>query len=641
MQPGFRASIFATMAVVAACGGSSKKPTTPTTQGTEDSGRTVRNVEIVGNEHIADSSLISGLATRPPSGRIFKTPQPYDPIELERDRQRIEAYYKDEGYYSARVTRVQVKRIGSDQVDAVFTVQEGPQSKIRSVKIRGAPDVPGLRTVDLERIAELKIGEGMVYDDYTDAKSRIRARLVRAGYAFAEVSGRILADRTKAIAHVRIRVDPGPRAVFGKTTIAGRGKVPESSIRARLTWKPGERFDAEELDKSRAALYGLNVFSTVTFEYAKQKRPEVADVTVRLREGLKRELKLGGGVGVDSTRYEIRGRAAYTEKSFLLPLMTLRVEVRPSYSFLRSIGATSAVEGLGGEISAALTKEDFLTPLVRGTAGLTLAARQYNAYSITGPQLVLGVTRPFLNNRLTVGLAWQFRYQTFLSDKVTDPAEEAELGIQSPYQLGYFQQSIGYDARDNPIAPRKGFYAELRMEEAGAYAGSAFEYIRILPEARAYLPVGDRIVLAVRARYGRSLTGPVLPITERFFAGGAASQRGFGLQRLSPRIGRQVDTPPIGGRALAEGSAEARLDLFKLFGNWLGIATFLDGGDVTRKPEDLQLTNLHWAAGVGLRLRTIIGPVRLDVAWRLNRKGPADLDPSEPWAWHLSLGEAF
>ena len=73
----------------------------------------------------------------------------------------------------------------------------------------------------------------------------------------------------------------------------------------------------------------------------------------------------------------------------------------------------------------------------------------------------------------------------------------------------------------------------------------------------------------------------------------------------------------------------------------LGGVVFVDGGDVTEKPQQLSLSHLNWAAGVGLRLMTIIGPARLDFGYRLNRTGPLDPEPGSGYAFHLSLGEAF
>jgi outer membrane translocation and assembly module TamA len=152
-------------------------------------------------------------------------------------------------------------------------------------------------------------------------------------------------------------------------------------------------------------------------------------------------------------------------------------------------------------------------------------------------------------------------------------------------------------------------------------------------------------VLAARARYGRLWTGggtDDAPVPIRLYGGGANDHRGFGYERLAPqRTDSKGNLIPIGGEESALGTLEARLDLFKLNKRWLSLATFVDAGDVT-EPNALALGNLHYAAGLGLRYDTLIGPVRVDVGYRLNRtNGPMDPDPGSHFAFHLSLGEAF
>lgn len=96
---------------------------------------------------------------------------------------------------------------------------------------------------------------------------------------------------------------------------------------------------------------------------------------------------------------------------------------------------------------------------------------------------------------------------------------------------------------------------------------------------------------------------------------------------------------PYGGAALLETGIEARIPLTSWRKIGIGTVVFFDGGDVTNKFAELSPTNLHWAAGVGLRALTIVGPVRVDLGYRLNRL--EDADPGTRFAFHLSLGEAF
>src|SRR5262249_30668899 len=159
-------------------------------------------------------------------------------------------------------------------------------------------------------------------------------------------------------------------------------------------------------------------------------------------------------------------------------------------------------------------------------------------------------------------------------------------------------------------------YLSLAAEEGGEWAGGAFDYEKLLPELRGYLPLGNRVVFAGRAEYGRLFNqgDNGSPITRRFRLGGPASHRGFSSDRLSP----QVAALPVGGDEMVLLSGELRADLVEARGYGLSLAAFVDAGDVTAA-DKLQMARLHCATGGGVRLKTLLGTLRADVGVRLNR----------------------
>ena len=158
------------------------------------------------------------------------------------------------------------------------------------------------------------------------------------------------------------------------------------------------------------------------------------------------------------------------------------------------------------------------------------------------------------------------------------------------------------------------------------------------------MPIGP-VVLAARARYG-AIWGDAPP-TERFYAGGANSNRGFSERELSPSITGAIAgesgqiTIPYGGTGMVDTSLEARIPIASIKTMPLNLVLFGDGGDVTLTPQEVLKEQLYWAVGAGLRLLTVVGPVRADFGYRLNRTGIADAEPESRYAFHLSLGEAF
>jgi translocation and assembly module TamA len=296
-----------------------------------------------------------------------------------------------------------------------------------------------------------------------------------------------------------------------------------------------------------------------------------------------------------------------------------------------------------GEGEAAVERQDLLVPRLKLGLAASLEKDIFEAYSALGPSARVALDRPFGDSdRLRFGFGWQIRYLDIEGD---DRRIETALGISGPYRLAFFEQSVSFDGRDDRFVPRRGTFLHLRIEEGGAFAGSAFEYVRVTPDARLYLPLG-RIVFASRVRMGwirASGDGPS-PLTQRYFAGGSSSHRGFGFRRLAPTaLNEAGEETPVGGDAMFESSVELRFPL--PWSSFRGVA-FLDGADATETVADIDLTRLHWAAGFGVRIDTIVGPGRLDVAFRLNRTGDVESDgrenpPGGGFAIHLSLGEAF
>jgi translocation and assembly module TamA len=142
----------------------------------------------------------------------------------------------------------------------------------------------------------------------------------------------------------------------------------------------------------------------------------------------------------------------------------------------------------------------------------------------------------------------------------------------------------------------------------------------------------DRVVLAARTRVG-SIFGASqfkVPASQRFYAGGGSSVRGYKYQSVGPLDSKN---DPIGGRSLVEVNAEARIKIIDQF----GVVPFVDGGQVYDQvyPE-LASTDLQWAAGLGLRYYSAVGPVRFDIAFPVN---PRSID--DPYQFYISIGQAF
>lgn len=602
----------------------------------------VNEVRIAGNSGVDDDDIIEGLVTQGKQGWIRKTYRRLDRLAMEQDLSRIEAFYHRQGYYSAKVVGTNVKK-DPDGVIVTFKVQEGKPTRIVELDLDGLPpDLEKKKSLSRHE-DQIEVGGIFRYDRYQEFKDWLRAWLAHKGYPHARIDGEVAVDRDVRTAAVRVKVDIGPKARFGKTDIKGNSRTPDSAIENRIAYREGEAFDPAKLELTQGRLYQLGLLGAVRVDYEKQGRPEVTDVHITVTEAKRHELRIGGGVAVEggfdpsNLRVEVRGRTDYILRGVPDSLSTLRFDFRPAWQFL----IAEKRNGPAGEANVTLDRADLVIPRLTGQAMVGYQQQELEIYAARGPVARLGLNRPFLNERLTVGVGWRIKqYDFFEVSPAIDDMTREEIGLVEPYRVGFFEETIAYDYRDHPLDPRRGFYAEVSAANGGASTGGTATVMRGTTDLRAYLPLGRKVVIAGRALYGRALQAG-LPITERFYDGGAAGHRGFGFRQLSPIVTNEEGAvAEIGGEERFLGSGELRVDVATFKSYPVGVVGFADAGDVVYDVGDLQLGNLHWAGGLGLRYDPVIS-LRFDVGYRLNRFGEGEPSQGDRFAFHFSIGQAF
>lgn len=589
-------------------------------------------VEFEGNKSIADSDLRAGLALRRLQGQ-GTAPDPYLVVV---DGQRVKGEYMRRGFFEVDV-RSRVERRG-DATTVFYTIQEGPRATTR-VMITGLPaDQPDL----LRRAREaLKLEDGAYfnYEPYELAKEKMLGIIENAGYAKAELDAHVIVDRVKHEAIIHLAYDVGPKCKFGEISIVGVDEDLEGAARARLAIKTGATYSSAAIAESQRNLYDMRRFSTVRMLPDKSKG-DVVDIRISLASSTHNELTLGGGFGADPVVYEVRARTGYTILAWPSPLTDTSIDLRPAYATLRDgSGYEPRIRAMGK-----VRRIDLFRPFVIGEIEGGYNYLTVEAYTSYGPNARLGIETPIVFKQLRVQGGWSIERLAFRNiTPLLDPLQRMELGLSGPERIGQFYEALTLDLRDNPIEPRRGAYAEVRVDQGTPFAGGALTFFRVTPELRGFIPVPrSPAVVATRVRFGR-IYGDV-PVTERYFSGGATTQRGFGERRLAPFVrgvvGDQVEEVPIGGASLFESNVELRSRLTTIRGMGLGGVVFLDGANVVNQGE-AGLMDLNWAAGLGLRLFTLVGAIRLDVGYRLNRTGPGNPDAGSHYAFHLSIGEAY
>jgi translocation and assembly module TamA len=589
-------------------------------------------IKFEGNHSIKTKDLRNGLALR----RVQSLGSSPDPYLVVIDGQRVRGEYLRRGFMEVDV-RSRVERHG-DATTVIYTIAEGPRATTR-VLITGITN-PELAQ-NVREALPIKEGEPFAYDPYDKAKERMLGLIEDAGYAHATLNAHVVVDRVKHEAVVHLQYELGEVCKFGTIDVTGVDGELADAVRARVAFSEGDQYSSKAINETQQNIYDMRRFSTVRVLPDKTKDGTI-NVRISLARSAKNELALGGGVGADPVTYEVRGRTSYRIVGWPFPLTDYWVDLRPAYAMLRDgSGYEPRIRAMTG-----FTRTDLFRPFITGTVEGGYNYLQVEAYTSYGPQARLGLESPLGIKQLHGRVGWQIERLDFRHiSPLIGPGLEMQLGLDETQRVGMFQQAVTLDLRDNPLETRLGAYAEVRVDEGTPVAGSALTFFRITPEVRAYAPIPKiPVVAAVRARYGR-ITGDI-PVTERYYSGGSTTQRGFAERHLAPSVMGEVDNGdlqevPYGGTELFESNFELRTQLGHVKGMGVGGVTFLDGADVVEDGQHIDLTNLYWAAGVGLRLFTLVGAVRADVGYRLNRTGFGNLDPDSHFAFHLSIGEAF
>jgi translocation and assembly module TamA len=618
-------------------------------------------IRIEGNRALASGALEPALALH----ETIREGAAVDPYLLAADTERIRIAYSKRGFFEARVA-ARVERTGHAQT-VVFAVIEGRRAATR-VEIAGLP--PELPLARARALIELDDGAPFDYEAYDAGKLALEAAVEDAGYAHAEVPATVLADAAAATATVRYAVAAGARSRFGAIRITGTAR-PQlvAAVRQRLTFAPGDRYSASALEQSQVQLYELGRFSTVQV-VPDRSGGEVIDVTVELTESSRHELHGGGGALYDRATYEGRARGGFSVVPASQPLLTIATDLRAALTVPHGFDLDADEVEPKVRLLASLQRLDLFAPRVRGELAGGVDYQTVEAYHWTGEHVRLGLDAPLGPSWLRLHVGWLLQRLEFSGvhpvlraqagecpgeppcptiaeqlglDRPHAPGEEAAPGRQ---RVGAYQASLIADLRDNPIEPRRGAYLDLRAGAGTRFAGSELRYLQLVPELRGYVALGE-VVIAGRARVG-AIFGDV-PVTERYYSGGTSGQRGFSGRALSPMAIGAGDNPPsvvIGGAGLIETGVELRRRLGTLATWPIGANLFLDGGDVTETPEQLDPWNLYWAIGAGLWSQ--LGGVlkfRFEVGYRLNRTAPPDPIPATTaWsklAWQLGVGENF
>lgn len=600
-------------------------------------------------------SMLAASRLRNPNG-VFSEDH------LNRDKEAIENLYRGNGFRDVRVeSRLERNYRGRERELAVFlTIHEGEQWFVNSLELTGVD----LRLYEHLR-SMLASTEGQPYSTLNLATDRdnILGFYYDNGYpdATLEIVSTPAAEPRRM--DVKFIVNEGRRLFVRDVRVNGLVSTRPSLVSSRVSLEPGQPLSLSSMVFSQRRLYDLGIFAKVDMALqnpagnTREKR-----VLFQMEEASR--YSLNGGFGAEF------GRFGGSQTSLSSPAGGAAFAPRLSLgiSRLNFLGVGHTV-GVQTRLSTLQRRGlvTYLAPQFRGAEDYNLTVTAFfddskNVRTFSSRRLEGAVQ---FGQRLNRALSAQYRFvyrRVSASDVKIDPALIPLFS--QPVRVGLLATTFINDRRDEPLDATRGHYTSLDLSLASKGFTSETDFFRLLGRNSSYHRLGRDYILTRNTTFGwiNNYGARDIPLPERFFAGGASSHRAFPENQAGPRD--LVTGFPLGGRSLLFNQTELR---FPLVGANLGAVFFHDAGNVydsigaisfrfsQRDHQDFNYM-VH-ALGFGVRYRTPIGPIRVDLAYGINsprfvgyRGSLEDLirQTGEPvpqrvsrFQFHFSLGQAF
>jgi len=565
---------------------------------------TIMGVEGSFAEFLRDLSvLVQQRATPPRSYGALRS-------RIEEDIAAFRRVLRSRGYYNADI----FQRIDTAATPILVELRifTGVQYRLESIDIDFAGPAPEPKVVRALRVGlGLKAGDMARASDILAAEADLLARLPQLGYPLAtKRERRVVVAHARQVVQVTYRIDAGPQTRFGVTRFVGATEVKRNYLRRLQPWEEGEIYDRRKVERYRRELIATRLFSLVRIDFAAPEETlrTVAgvitpEIVVDLAIAPLRTISIGAGF---STSEGIGAEVSWEHRNFFGADERLTLTAR------------------GAEIEQSLSAE-FRKPNFRRrgqvlTAGTGFVREDTDAFDSIEYNAQLGLERELSE-------IWRVTAHTELVATEIDDSQGERTFLISSLALG-----VGRDTRNDLLDPTRGSYLRLSTAPHLAEQDSVFSFFTNEIEASAYqsLDTGSRFVVAQRVKLG-SISGANrqrLPASRRFFSGGGGSNRGFDFQDAGPL---DKDGDPIGGRSIFEATLETRIRIAENY----GVVPFVDVSRVweTQLP---QFDDLHWGAGIGFRYYTDFAPIRVDIAFPVNKR-PND----DSVQFFISLGQSF
>ncbi|OGX29201.1 MAG: outer membrane protein assembly factor BamA [Omnitrophica WOR_2 bacterium RIFCSPHIGHO2_02_FULL_67_20] len=594
-----------------------------------EEGPRMRIVQVLveGNQVFPDRRIRKLLKTK---RRVWFRSGVYNEQALEEDLERVKAFYRKNGYQDVAVTEELLRDPSGRGLYVYLKISEGLQHRIGRVAIDGMVLFPER---ELRQVITLTPGSVFSTEALQEDLKLIKQYYGDRGYIHTEVVPDPQLDQATKRVNLTYHIAERELVSVRRVDVKGNLRTKDVVVRRELRIYPGEPFDGARIRKSVDRLYNLGFFEEVSVDTAPTESPDKEDLVVQVKEAKTGSFSFGGGF---SSVDRLVGLFEVEQRNFDWRNVPTFTGAGQDVRFRVEVGTVRRFFDLS-----------FTEPWIFGHP-VSFGVDLYNRTRLRSRNLGLGFEEEqrgggirlgkAFTDTVSGGLSYQL-YRTAISDVVEEASADlkAEQGRNTVSVAG---TSVSVDTRNNRFDPTQGLFVFASADLAGGIFSADKDFYRLQAGGSHYWPHFDRFVFESRIRTGLvNAYGGLeeVPIFERFFSGGSGTIRGFEERRVGPRDPASND--PIGGEATVVMSAEEVMTLVKDERGKPIIkgSVFLDVGDVWRRVSDYG-ESLKTGAGLGARVNTPIGPLRLDIGFPVSE--PAEGETRKP-RFHFNISRSF
>lgn len=550
----------------------------------------INRIDLIGNKHVSVNEILFIVRQRPTTF-FYRQPE-FNSRLLKLDALTLKNYYHSKGFLDVKIK--ESHKINNSKADIIFEINEGKRYFLNKLKINGNDSISDQQ---ISELLGLSIGEPYNPVVINESLYLLENEYYNKGKLFFNIE---IKDFIEDSVEVLVNIEEKKDVYINDTYFEKTGNIDSTVVWRELTYKKGDLYTKKETDRTLKQLREMGIFSMANMIPVKVANSDsLVNLVIEFRRYKQREWYSTGGYDPIS----------FAEGSPELPALSATIEWRNRATF-------NTPKQFSTKLLAGIPMEtDFVTPRIRYDA--SFSSNWF--FNIRIPTTITGYFERFIIyedqkynksiDRFGANLVQRFQLQnrSFIDNKIVweEFSDKSETNIQERSILS----RIYLDYKDDPLYTKKGYLLDLIFKSTGF--GGTREYFKMDMTMHSYYPITRKSVFAFRLQSGRMWNWDDNYQDysyEKFYLGGSTSMRGWDVLKFSENNGT-----PIGETIRLMTNIEIRTDIYKS----IGLTFFVDGGLLTNKMRYISYPNMKWDAGLGVTIKTPLGPFRVDYAFRI------------------------